>query len=306
LRIGIPRALLYHWYGKAWESFLLACGFTPVVSPPTGRRQVELGVRAAQDEICLPVKVFMGHVRYLAEVEKVDAVFVPHQIQVEKNRFICPKFMGLPDMVRAVLPRGMPMLLWLNDRQRHLWSVQAVDGQIRRKLPKEKIRRALSLARQVASERWTELAQAAGSQNQGLQIGVIAHPYCLYDGHLSMDLLGRLRAADVQVLTPEMTPDRWLQAKIPGLNKPLFWTLGRRIMAAALYYAEQGVDGVIHLAAFGCGPESVVGELVARRLQEHGIPLLGLNLDEHTGEAGFATRLEAFLDLVTRRKSCCG
>lgn len=266
---------------------------------------MELGVRSAQDEICLPVKVFMGHVRYLAQEEEVDAVFVPHQIQVEKNCFICPKFMGLPDMARMVVPPGLPLVLWHNDRNRPLWSMQAVDGEIRRRISNPKLRQALAIAKQTADERRAQLARTSDS-TKGLRIGVMAHPYCLYDTHLSLDLIGRLKAAGVQIYTPEMTPDRWLHAKVSGLNKPLFWTLGRRIMAAALYYMALGLDGVIHLAAFGCGPESVVGELVTRQLQEKNIPLLCVNLDEHTGEAGFATRLEAFLDLVARRKQCCG
>ena len=31
-------------------------------------------------------------------------------------------------------------------------------------------------------------------------------------------------------------------------------------------------------------------------------PVLGLTLDEHTGEAGFITRIEAFIDMLYRKK----
>ena len=37
----------------------------------------------------------------------------------------------------------------------------------------------------------------------------------------------------------------------------------------------------------------------AKRLSK---PLLNLTVDEHTGEAGFITRLEAFTDMLLRRK----
>jgi predicted nucleotide-binding protein (sugar kinase/HSP70/actin superfamily) len=57
------------------------------------------------------------------------------------------------------------------------------------------------------------------------------------------------------------------------------------------------------VASFGCGPDSLVGELLERKMiREYRIPFLYLNLDEQTGEAGINTRLEAFLDIVEGRK----
>jgi predicted nucleotide-binding protein (sugar kinase/HSP70/actin superfamily) len=305
LRIGIPRALLYFWYGSAWETFLRYCGFEVVTSPPTNKQQIELGVRSAQDEICLPVKVFLGHVRYLVDIERVDAVLVPHLIQVELGCYICPKFMGLPDMVRMVLPSNFLLYIWRSDRKTPLWSINAIPPEIRSRTATRIAMEALQAAQAKHRECWRELAVEKPAANSAT-IGLIAHPYCLYDDGLNLGLLKRLNNAGVQVIRPEMVPDKWFTKSDPGLNKPLFWTLGRRVLGSAMYYANLKVDGVIHLSAFACGPESVVGEVVARRLHEHQISFLHINLDEHTGEAGFATRVEAFLDLLARRKTVCG
>jgi predicted nucleotide-binding protein (sugar kinase/HSP70/actin superfamily) len=77
-------------------------------------------------------------------------------------------------------------------------------------------------------------------------------------------------------------------------------------LGAAQYYINRGVNGVIHLAAFGCGPESMVGEFIEDQFRAAGVPFLHINLDEHSGEAGLATRLEAFVDMLTRRKKLAG
>ena len=61
------------------------------------------------DEACLPVKAFFGHVAYLAG--KADALFVPRFVSIEHGAFICPKLMGLPDMIRARVP-GAPTI-WI-------------------------------------------------------------------------------------------------------------------------------------------------------------------------------------------------
>ena len=60
--------------------------------------------------------------------------------------------------------------------------------------------------------------------------------------------------------------------------------------------------GIIHLISFGCGPDSLVGELVERRARRKGFPFLLLTLDEHSGETGLLTRLEAFVDTLQWRR----
>ncbi|MEG3070548.1 MAG: hypothetical protein RQM92_06655 [Candidatus Syntrophopropionicum ammoniitolerans] len=47
----------------------------------------------------------------------------------------------------------------------------------------------------------------------------------------------------------------------------------------------------------------MTGGIIERYAHSSGIPFLSLTLDEHTGEAGIMTRLEAFLDMVQWRKA---
>ena len=65
---------------------------------------------------------------------------------------------------------------------------------------------------------------------------------------------------------------------------------------------DNKIDGIITLNAFGCGPDSLMIERITRKAKEFGKPLLSLTIDEHTGEAGFITRLEAFIDMLFRKK----
>jgi len=43
-------------------------------------------------------------------------------------------------------------------------------------------------------------------------------------------------------------------------------------------------------------------ERITRRAKQFNKPLLNLTIDEQTGEAGFITRLEAFVDMLFRKK----
>ena len=43
-------------------------------------------------------------------------------------------------------------------------------------------------------------------------------------------------------------------------------------------------------------------ERITRKAKQFNKPLLNLTIDEQTGEAGFVTRLEAFVDMLFRKK----
>lgn len=66
--------------------------------------------------------------------------------------------------------------------------------------------------------------------------------------------------------------------------------------------ARRGVDGIVHLAPFTCMPEIVARTVLNTVSQDYGIPVLTFFLDEHSGETGMQTRLEAFVDLLERRR----
>ncbi len=68
------------------------------------------------------------------------------------------------------------------------------------------------------------------------------------------------------------------------------------------YANERGIDGIIHISPFTCMPEIVSQNIFPKMRENCDIPILTLIMDEQTGKAGYITRLEAFTDLMKRRK----
>ncbi len=68
------------------------------------------------------------------------------------------------------------------------------------------------------------------------------------------------------------------------------------------YANERGIDGIIHLSPFTCMPEIMSQNIFPAMREDCEIPILPLILDEQTGKAGYITRIEAFVDLMRRRK----
>lgn len=62
-------------------------------------------------------------------------------------------------------------------------------------------------------------------------------------------------------------------------------------------------DGILEIYPFNCTPSVVVASIVNGILKESNTPYLRLQMDEQTGKAGFVTRIEAFLDMIQRKKT---
>lgn len=327
VRVGIPRALLYHEYSALWTTFLSGLGAEVVVSDPTSKTILDEGVRAAVDEACLPVKVFYGHVLDLCR-KGVDYIFLPRIVSVERRAFSCPKLLGLPDMIKHNL-RPFPYLidetinLSRKPRQLYgaLWRIAAPITRNPVRIGRAWLRATHAHAAfqerlragyipgiqpaEPAGAAWG--ATGAGGTHAGadLTVAVIGHPYNVYDRHISLDLVTKLRQWGVRVVTADTVPPHLVREEIERMPKDLFWSTGRRVLGSAYYMLRtRSVDGLVHLVSFGCGPDSLVGELVQRRAARlRTTPFLLLTLDEHSGEAGLVTRLEAFMDMARRGRA---
>lgn len=68
------------------------------------------------------------------------------------------------------------------------------------------------------------------------------------------------------------------------------------------YADHRGIDGIIHISPFTCMPEIMSQNIFPSMRKNCDIPILALIMDEQSGKAGYITRLEAFCDLMRRKK----
>jgi predicted nucleotide-binding protein (sugar kinase/HSP70/actin superfamily) len=156
-----------------------------------------------------------------------------------------------------------------------------------------------------AIDRLTQQGPLAKQEGRLLRIAVLGHPYLVYDETANHHLLKALADAGARMYTQETIPLAERNKEWPGQNKTVYWLLGQQILAAALYYTvKERMDGLVFLSACLCGPDALIGELLARYLASyrHAPPLLKLTVDEHTSEVGLLTRIEAFIDLLCWKK----
>ena len=347
-RVGIPRTLAYYSFYPQWRTYLEELGIEVVLSPPTTKDVLDMGIRYTVTDACIPIKSFHGHVAAL--IGKVDYILIPRMVSIDGDATFCPKFLGLPEMVKASvegLPplltprldvrdgRFAPMRAWLQvakilcaGRHRALVAYRSAlrvgayyeSLLVQGVLPDEAMAMVSKWWSSVKSNGLLMLSgmkngtaptkdsptpsASSGSSKEQIRLALVGYPYAIYDEFTSCDLLGNLRRLGVTVLTPEMVPTRSRQAQAIKQPKHLFWYYSNQVIRATYhFFQEQLVDGLIHVTAFGCGPDAMVDKLLELDCRKHGrLPFLSLALDEHTGVAGVMTRLEAFVDMLVRRK----
>lgn len=76
----------------------------------------------------------------------------------------------------------------------------------------------------------------------------------------------------------------------------------RECIGEAVLAFEEGFHGAIQIFPMGCMPEIVSKAILPTISKDKHFPIMSLVVDEMTGEAGFVTRIEAFVDLLERRK----
>ncbi len=318
-RIGIPRSLFYYYYFPLWKTFFSAMGHQVVLSAQTNRRIIEDGVRAAVDEVCFPVKTYFGHVASLNK--SVDYIFCPRIISIEPKGYICPKFMGLPDMIAATtISKGTKLLTPLINVKKGIFEYKRSMIGMAKVLGNSKQQANYAWATAIQTQQdFESLLKKELCPNEAIattfkeqqpikrldlpKIAIMGHGYNLYDPYLSMNLIKKVRERGFNVVTPEMAPPKIIESRSKELRKRVFWTLGKRIMGSLLYYIDENIKGIIYIASFGCGPDSMVGHIAECYTRQRVLPFIMLTIDEHTGEAGINTRIEAFLDMLQRRSA---
>ncbi len=324
--VGIPRALLYYQYYPMWKTFFEHLGAKVVVSSPTTRKTLAEGAARVVADTCLPAKVFVGHTVSL--VGNCDCIFIPVIRSLKSKTYNCSKFLGLPDMTRAVVPEAPPILeieIDINRGKRRLyediyrlgrhftWNPLRVREAAMAAWQTYREYRELMYRHQLTPPQAME--EITGELQTGLAmtpdtlrvprttIGLIGHTYLLYDEHINYQLIHRLQQYDATVVTPEMLPGYAIEASVNKLAGRAYWTYEEEVVGAGGYFLESGADGIIGIMAFGCGPDSLMMDMIHRQATRlKTTPFMCLTLEEHTSETGVITRLEAFMDMINRRK----
>ncbi len=326
VRIGIPRALFYYSYYPFWETFFTELDAKVVASGRTNGKILQDGLNSSSNELCLPIKVLHGHIIDLKD--RCEFVFLPYIISTQKGSYYCPKLIATPDIAKAVVP-GLSLLSVDVDIENFYRSLYSSLKEIASKLRTNPVRiyaayrmamerqrifegyvhggalfeDALSMTR---GKRKPESAASCPPARDGPVIAVIGHTYLFNDAYISFDLIGKLRKRGARVVTSDALSAGLIDKTLSAPESRTHWSLGNRVIGAAVHFSRRkDVDGIIYITPFGCASDSLIKEYIDAN-PGRGKPMLVLTVDEHSGDAGVVTRIEAFLEMIARPAARAG
>lgn len=323
MQIGIPRALSYYDFFPFWYGFFEALGIKVVLSDSTTKQTMTTGSALVVPETCLPVKVYVGHVLNLLE-KGIDKILVPSIQSIAPKIYNCSKIRGLPDLIRNVVKKPFTMIEATFDKSEKncgLYSFLKEIAGYFNITDMERIKKAsknawkvynnfhimtrsgVSYKQALSAALKDKVIIADNSKTYPINVAVIAHGYNLYDERISMKIFDKLESLDVKSYTALNLTQEQMQEGLSNIKQNLYWANEYEINGAAAHYIQdKKIDGVITINAFGCGPDSLMIERISKFARDNKKPLLTLSIDEQTGEAGFVTRIEAFVDMLYRKK----
>jgi len=323
LVIGIPRGLSFYENYPFFYGFFTKLGFKIVLSDRTTKQTISDGAALVVTETCLPVKIYLGHILNLLK-KGVKNIFVPSLQSIAPKIYNCSKIRGLPDLVRNVVkadfniieatldksaknhgfydfleeivkPFGITDKNIIKEASKHGWKVYNNFHVM--------VQAGLSYKKALTNAINGKVLIETEEKSAPINVALVAHGYNLYDERACMKIIDKLEKMDVKVCTELQLTKEQTAKGIASFGRNKYWAnAGEMLGCAGHYLKDNKIDGIVTLNAFGCGPDSLMVESIMRKAKEVNKPMLSLTIDEHTGEAGFVTRLEAFVDMLFRKK----
>ncbi len=293
MTIGIPQGLIYFKQPYFWEIFFNNLGFEVLLSPLTNKQIVESGIKIADPETCFSNKVYWGHLKWLDG--KCDLIFVPRLKTNHEKLEYCPKFFALPDLAKIIVKTPILTKTFDERKQRFIRSLGRLGAKLNKSSRETRQAYELSLLKIKELKEKEKQSFLNRMSSKKPKIILISHPYNLFDSYVNLRIEEKLKKLGIEPIFI----DEIDKTESDNFSKIDFhWEFGKEIIEKINEVLKHEIVGAIQISSFQCGCDAVLKEFVEKEFKLKKVPFLYIIIDEHTGEAGLQTRLEAFVDTL--------
>ena len=293
VKIGLPRALFYYDEGEFLELFLEELGYDVLVSPKTDSEIKGLGEYYSNDEMCSSLKMFLGHIAYLKD--RCDLII---NVRFDNKGLLnqgCTNYLCTSELIRNIFEKDIINIdideLNKKTRYKSLYSEFIKFG-----FDKKQIKHAYLFADIKANKnKKKNIIENTNKLNSDkVKVLLVGRAYNLYDEYIGVPISKLLIDKDIEVLYSNLFDYKEAMIMSQNVSKKLYWEQSRECVGA-VEIAKNRIEGIIFLSSFPCGPDSLVNELLFRRLS---LPYLNIVVDDLNSLTGIETRIESFIDII--------
>ncbi len=317
--IGIPNALYNVEYLPLWYSFLSLLGFNVKVTKPS-RLSLTAGKKAVNSDFCAPMILSHGYIKRLID-EKVDYIFYPAVVNEKdpahsgdflfksktNDAYFCYYSQYLPTIVGKLTSfdvdsKLISPLIFFNYKNtdqiiRDIYEemkIRFVD------IDYDEVKEAFTKVYEEfinAKRSWEQVYNRKGrlsNKSKNLQIALMGRPYVLFDPVLSHGIPAKLEELGAEVYwQDEFCLNGYELTYANKFYERMHWHYGKRIIRLAEYIARSADLFAVYLTCFRCSPDSFLTSYVKDIMTHFNKPFLILQLDDHSSDVGYTTRIEA-------------
>jgi predicted CoA-substrate-specific enzyme activase len=315
--MGIARGLYNVEYAALWTTFLRRLGFSVELSQPD-RAALENGKALVNSDFCAPMILAHGYLGglktdylfYPAVVSEKDPEFDGIKLYRQKTRdaYYCYYSQYLPTIVGKLTGIDVERKLispLISFQHMSLEEIAgAIHAEMSKKIPieldREEVAQALGLAHGRLTALRVEQSRTFAGRPPAVEgrpdILLLGRPYVVFDPVLNLGLPARLEQEGARLFWQEELDLEGFQPQYAGrYYERMHWRYGKQILKAAEFCARQPNLFAVYLTCFRCSPDSFLLSYVKDIMEEYQKPFLILQLDEHSSDIGYATRIEAGL-----------
>lgn len=291
MKIGIPRSLYYYYFKDLWKSFFESLGFEIVISPETTKEIMDLGLKYSNDEMCISMKNYIGHIAYLKD--KCDYVLIPRIDNFGLDNQTCTNFLATYDIINNLFDiKILNYNINLANKETELKGLIKMMKCFN--ISKSKIKCAYNNALKVSEKIKNKLIEKNIKvlNSNGKKILLLGHSYNIHDNMISGILITILENLNIKIVYSDLFNNDNISQ---DYCEQLYWKYSRESISS-INKCRQKIDGIIFLTSFPCGLDSLVNEIVYRKID---LPYINIVVDDMSSSVGLETRIESFIDIIS-------
>lgn len=319
--VGIPVSIYMSEYYALFKDVFEHLGFK-VVLEKSSPAKTKAGLGLVNSDFCLPITLMHGLVKSLLD-KGVDYIFLPAIINgrayikhsKHEEKFIdkiSDAYYCYYSQYASTIVDNLPTLdtagKILSPKIKFNYkTVEEVADDFA-----DELCGILNVSREAVVEVFIKCAERfeAGNEswrNKGREILsevkdkptllLLGRPYTVFDGGVNLGIPAKLEAMGFDLVYQSMLDLNYERPKDEQyyLDK-MHWYYGQQIMLAAEFAARMPGVYPVFLTCFRCSPDSYLLTYFKETMNHVGKPFLTIQLDEHTSDVGYQTRIEAGIE----------
>ena len=295
IKIGLPRAFLYHRYGVLWKTFFANLNCQIVVSPETNRNILELGINNTLEECCLSYKIYIGHVLYLKD--KCDYILISRICNYGKKEKVCTIFNGTYDVIKNLIPKK-ELIEYNIDHMKLKYEFSEflkMGLKVNKNIFKVIYSYLIAKNRQKFFDINKENEEKHKLYQKNKKILIVSQSYNIKDNYISKLIIDYLENSNITVLCSNRLNKSLATSFSEYFSETLNWKYAKETIGS-IYYYRNHINGIIFISTYPCGQDSLVNNLAIYK--NNYLPILNIIIDENINDLSLETKLESFTNIV--------